>query len=90
VGRYPLISFRFSVFLPTGEVVTRIHCPACGSLHYDMVEGEECLCYGCGLILSVRGLELRASDVPNGWYDDEEYYTGEDPDYPSFWQNLEN
>ncbi|UCC48561.1 MAG: hypothetical protein JSV41_14070 [Gemmatimonadota bacterium] len=90
MARYPLTSFRFSVFLPTGTLVTRIHCPECGCLHYDIQETEECLCYGCGRFLSVSGLELRAAEVPNSWYENEEYNTGEDPDYPSFWQNLEN
>ncbi len=90
MARYPLISYRYDIPLPTGAVVTRIHCPACGHLHEDIWESEERLCFGCGLLLTVYGLELVALEVPDGWYDDEEMYRGEDPDHPNFWYGLGN
>ncbi len=84
MGRFPLISYMFSTFLSTGALITRIFCPVCGSLHYEIEQNEECLCFGCGQLLSVYGMELIVSDIPSGCYDEEEH-TGEDPDYPSFW-----
>jgi hypothetical protein len=91
VARYPLVSYLFSLFLPTGVIITRIACPDCGSLHYEIEHGEECLCFGCGIFLSVEGLELLTSEVPNGWSDEEEEkYSGEDPDHPSFWYYSDN
>lgn len=85
MARYPLASYLFSVFLPTGVIITRIHCPQCGSLHYELEQGEECRCFGCGLFLAVEGLELLAAEVPGGWCDDERRFSGEDPDYPKYW-----
>lgn len=88
MARYPLISYRYDVPLPTGRVETRIHCPNCAGLHYDIWEGEERFCFGCGKILTVFGLELVALDVPGDYYDDE--YHGDNPDNPGFWYNVDN
>jgi hypothetical protein len=90
VARYPLISYRYDIALATGTVATRIHCPHCGALHFDIWEGEERLCFGCGHILTVYGLELVALQVPEGLYEDEDLYSTEDPDNPNFWYGLGN
>jgi hypothetical protein len=90
VARYPLISYRYDIPLSTGIVVTRIHCPDCASLHFDIWEGEERLCFGCGRVLTVYGLELVALEVPEALYDDDDLYRTDDPDSPGFWYNLGN
>ncbi len=91
MARYPLVSYLFSIFLPTGVIITRIACPECDHLHYEIAHGEECRCFGCGVFLSVTGLELLASDVPNGWCEaEEQQHPGEDPDHPSFWYYSDN
>jgi hypothetical protein len=90
VARYPLVSYLYSVFLPTGVIVNRIVCPQCGGLHYEIEQGEECRCYCCGIFLSVEGLELMISDVPGGWSEDVDRYSGEDPDHPRYWYYTDN
>ena len=90
MARYPLISYRYDIILPTGTVATRIRCPDCGSLHYDIWESEERLCFGCGQVLSVYGLELCAWAIPDDWCGEQEQHKGEDPDYPTFWYYMDN
>lgn len=85
MSRYALIDYRYAVPLPGGDAVMRITCPDCGSLHRDIGDGEETFCLGCGHVLSVSGVVLFASEYPDNWFDNEEYYTGEDPDHPRFW-----
>jgi len=87
MSRYQLMSYRYTCLLPNGILLTRIRCPVCGDLHSDIWEGEGRLCYGCGKVLEVDGLELRVSasfapDVESG--------PDEEPDNPDFWFDLLN
>lgn len=89
MSRYQLMSYRFTLFLPNGILVTRIRCPVCGDLHFDIWEGEGRLCYGCGKVLQVDGLELKV----NASFPTERNQAeaeDEEPDNPNFWFDLLN
>lgn len=87
MSRYQLMSYRYTLLLPNGILVTRIRCPVCGDLHWDIWEGEGRLCYGCGKVLEVDGLELRVSMSFPAEQGDE---PDEEPDNPNFWFDLLN
>jgi hypothetical protein len=92
MARYVLHNFQQYIPLPTGGVAVRVVCPSCKSLHPDLQPGNESLCYGCGNILTVWGAELLTAETPNGWFDDVEGddFSGDDPDFPSFWYYLDS
>lgn len=91
MSRYQLMSYRYTLFLPSGTLVTRIRCPMCGDLHFDIWEGEDRLCYGCGKVLQVDGLELEVKMSFEPEVEDEiDEKVDEEPDDPSFWFDLLN
>ncbi len=90
MARYPVVTYLFSVLMPTGMIITRMFCPECGDLHYEIEHREEVRCFGCGVYLSVEGLELIASEIPTICPEEEEQRSGDDPDHPSFWYYSDN
>jgi hypothetical protein len=89
--RYQLVCYRFTTCLPNGTWISRIRCPHCGDLHDDIEQHEERLCFGCGNILYVEGLDLHATEVTEQQQSGEEdCNNGEDPDYPGFWYDMLN